>query len=233
MIEKLNATLYDLLGYLLPGFVVLGTSAIAEATFFDGKFLSMETIHQQWLLFTLIAYYLGHAAQSVAASLQSRFRATVTSQKGRLSMPFYNQAKKLVRERYQFSEEEMKGIHTYEVSLLSDTFAVMSDASGERDILIGREGFYRGSTVAFLLLCIVLLLAGISGGVHFYSTPDARWDVDRLETLMLSAGSLLMAILMFGRFRFFNRAKNNFSQLVYLLSNEPASPRKPNSASGD
>jgi hypothetical protein len=40
---------------------------------------------------------------------------------------------------------------------------------------------------------------------------------------MLSVGSLLVAILMFDRFKFFNRAKNNFSQLVYLLSKDAVS----------
>ncbi len=223
MIEKLNATLYDVLGYLLPGLIVLGALAIAEATFFDGRFLSIETIHQRWVLFMLIAYYLGHAVQSIAANLQSRFHTRLTSTKGRLGMPLYNQAKNMVRERHHFSDEEMKSIHTYEVCLLSDAYTVMSAASGERDVLVSREGFYRGSTVAFLVLCGVLLVAGIHGGAHFYSTPDARWDVDRVETLMLSVGSLLVAILMFDRFKFFNRAKNNFSQLVYLLSKDAVS----------
>ncbi len=59
-LDKISVTLYDLLGYLLPGYVLLLASSVAEASYWERSSLfSVSSIGHNPVLAAIAAYFLG------------------------------------------------------------------------------------------------------------------------------------------------------------------------------
>ena len=72
--DKLSLTLFDILGYLLPGFVVLFTLSLLEATFSaNSSLLSLTALGGNIFLFSIVSYYLGHVCHIVATTIKDTF----------------------------------------------------------------------------------------------------------------------------------------------------------------
>lgn len=217
---KVALSLYDLLGYLFPGvFIVIAFSAV-EATFFGSSLLTIERLQQNWLISIAAAYIFGHALHAVGSKLQSRFWKQLTTKDKQLGNSLYYKIKSLVQERHGFTGEEMEDLLAWDLFLLCDAHTVMSKGSVEREMILSKEGFYRGLFLAFAVLTILLIFATIFGGVHWFITDTDEWAATRAATFSIALVSSLMSWLMLERFKMFNRMKNNFSKLVYFLATE-------------
>ena len=60
-VAEIAITLYDLFGYLLPGYVVLFAASLIEATFVGTWFLSLSLLRDQAPAFAVVAYFMGQA----------------------------------------------------------------------------------------------------------------------------------------------------------------------------
>src|SRR4051812_27811285 len=68
-LSKIAVTLYDVFGYLIPGYVVLFALSLAESTFAGTWFLSLSLLSSHPLPFAVAAYLSGQACHAVASLL--------------------------------------------------------------------------------------------------------------------------------------------------------------------
>jgi len=64
--DKISVTLYDLLGYLLPGFIFLLVCSVAEASWFGTSLFALARYKNNPIAASIIAYFLGQAGHALA-----------------------------------------------------------------------------------------------------------------------------------------------------------------------
>src|SRR5687767_9125405 len=90
-LSKIAVTVYDVFGYLLPGYVVLFALSLAEATFTGTWFLSLSLFSAHALPFAVAAYLCGQASHAVASLLteSKRCRTWIQAPRERLGATLY------------------------------------------------------------------------------------------------------------------------------------------------
>ncbi len=69
-LDKISLTLYDFLGYLLPGYILTFVCSLVESTFFGSDLFSLSRISNNVLPFTVVAYFLGYVAHNIGSLLR-------------------------------------------------------------------------------------------------------------------------------------------------------------------
>jgi hypothetical protein len=178
--DKVSITLYDIFGYLMPGFIGL----LALVVFFWSIFLpDVPAPFFKWELGTagyvcvvLAAYYLGHVVQAFSSFL-FKYPDDALVKKGTSEI---KEIIVVVSERIKEDlppDQELQGRNIVKIC---DEATIQFGAQGERDVFVYREGFYRGMSVAFLLLAIALTVrlfqsdAGIqlAHSVYYVTRPQ-------------------------------------------------------------
>ncbi len=149
-LSKIVVTLYDVFGYLLPGYVVLVACSIIEATFVGTPFLSLSFFGSHPLQFAVVAYFLGHVSHSIASwiSGSERGRALLRTSPKRMNAELCAAARSELNVAYGLNEEVRDALTRLEVYMLADAYLVAAGASAERDLLVTREGFFKQSVLA-------------------------------------------------------------------------------------
>lgn len=214
-LDKLAIGLYDFLGYLLPGYVVLIACSIAEATFVGTWFLSFDLIVKNPIAFAAIAYFMGHVAHAVAAGVTKRARWLIQAATKRLAEPIASVVKSELNATYG-EAIDAANCSKLDVYLLADAYVLASGGGAERDMLIAREGFFKQSVAAFALVTIVLVATDVRGGVLVQTRPGALYPLGLCP-------SLLMTVIVFGitalfrlRFGFYHRIKIDNTLRLFL-----------------
>jgi hypothetical protein len=198
-IKEVQFTLYDVFGFLVPGTIVLA----ALTLFFSTAYLPAVPVPYTapdllgWVVSGVLVYFGGHMAQSLGNLTERLFVPTediVLSgdhSTYRLDDQVIAACKAKVRDVLKVEPEGMKGKWLFR---LCDDAVIRSGKIGEREIYVYREGFYRGSAIAFALLALAsLVLAARLYIAHALSLEDVDWNQERPAFWIVAAGSLTAA----------------------------------------
>lgn len=243
--DKLGLTLFDLLGYLLPGFVVLFSFSLIEGTFsVNSSLFSLESLGNNIFIFSIAAYYLGHVCHITAAGVKdifyrvfkpapdermpSNFKSKLKrvvyerfhDREDRLSQPLYHRLRDLIQETYQIPLGKGEKLSTLENYLLADSYILVSGCKDERNSLMIREGFFKSSTVAFALLALTIWSSLLVGGLRIQINASEVQNLSDGLTIFLAVLATIMLTLFRGRFNYYNRMKLNNTYLLFLAYRE-------------
>lgn len=172
--DKISVTLYDLLGYILPGCILLLVLSVIEATFVGSHHLSLSAMTANPALSAVACYFLGAVAHSTGSILKDWRPSFFSDKKSRLDQSILDRAKEMAKGLYGFAGEGDRDLTTLEIYLLADSYVIASGKTVEREVLQAREGFYKASMVAMAALSIAFFFAAIFGGGGGTRTPVQR-----------------------------------------------------------
>lgn len=165
MFSKLPFTLYELFGYMLPGSVCLvGFVALYWALFVPSMPLSVATFRPGlgfWTATIIASYLLGHAVQALGNGLL-RFVENAALQMNQNEKD-KDEGIEWLRIRGREAASEITGIPLKELNAKSvhrvlDEVVVQKGRTGDREMLTYREGFYRGTCIAFFFVAITFVV---------------------------------------------------------------------------
>lgn len=220
--DKISVTLYDLLGYLLPGFVLLLVCTIAEASFTGGSLFALSRIEQHPLISSIVAYFLGHASHGTGSLLIDKKHKWFTYKGFKLSPAVMRRVSQTINEAYRLEMEGDEKLPSAEAYFLADSYIVAHGGSTERDILTAREGFYKATMIAFAMLCVTLL-STLVAVTKIQIQPGVFTNMNQIGTILISAGVLLLAALFRQRYLFFNCIKKSNTMRTFLALQQKSS----------
>lgn len=216
-LDKLSITLYDLLGYLLPGYLLLLACSVAEASFFSSNLFALSKISSNPISNAIAAYFLGQVSHAISSILKFK-RHKWFDDGGRYALKpeITKEVDSALKDSYTLNVEGDRELSKIETYLLADNYILASGGSTERDILTAREGFFKASMVAFGALAIIVALTLLSRSPRLQVQPDFFIQIHKLQVVISAVVFFSLAWLFRARFIFFNRAKNNNALLTFL-----------------
>lgn len=213
-LDKISVTLYDLLGYLLPGYVLLTVCSFIEATFWTTDVFALSRLNNVSILSLILAYFLGHVSHGLAAWLKLAKPDWFKGGAYTLTPAIRNRVTESLKKVYglEVKDDDLSRLDVY---LLSDNYILANGGSVERDILTAREGFFKASMIALALVTIALPLS-LFTVPRFQISPGNYVLLSSITVIVLTACGLLLTALFRKRFIFFNCAKNNNAALTFL-----------------
>lgn len=216
-LDKISVTLYDLLGYLLPGYVLLLACSVAEASFWGSSAFALSRISRNPILSAVVAYFLGQASHAVGSWIKTkRYRWFDDRGSYRLNPEITERVSQVLQETYGLKLEEDKKLSKIDRYVLADSYIVASGGSVERDILMAREGFFKASVVAFAALALTVLSTLFAPVAKIQVQPGVFILPTKVGIIFLSIILLLLVWLFRQRFIFFNCIKTNNALLIFL-----------------
>jgi uncharacterized membrane protein (DUF485 family) len=215
-LNKIGVTLFDLLSFLLPGFVLVLALSIAEATFCTTSLFSLSALSTNWLTTSIAAYFLGQFSYRIGSLLQSRWPGLFKVKGQRLSDSLYYHVRGLLNDMHSIEYKEGERLRSLETYLLADSYLVASDKTAERDSLMAREGFHKNSMVAFSILTISVVVALTKGGIMLQPIAGDYVSVGFTTTLALAALLFIMTAVYRRGFAFFHRLKITNTLLLVM-----------------
>jgi len=213
-LDKFSLTLYDFLAYLFPGYIVLFTCSVVDASFFGGASLTVDTINKGFFIYSITAYFLGHLCHRVGSYIKDRYYKLFINNKDRLSPELMELIRKKLTKHYKIPVS--KKLNNLEIYILADGYIVAQGGSPERDILMAREGFYKASTVAFFLLTMTIFATLTTSGVAFSVVPNGLVRLNAWGTILAGLISLFITLVLRNGFVFYNRTKINNVLVSFL-----------------
>lgn len=215
--DKLSLTLFDILGYLLPGFVCIFCISLFEATILHSGFFNLTAIGENLFFFSIAAYFLGHVCHILATILKDKFYKLFIGKEDRLSQPLYDHFRKSILNTFDIKlAYEGEKLSTLENYLLADSYVIASGCSGERTSLLVREGFFKSSMISFSLMALFSWISLFFGGLKIQAELGKPTSIGITMTIVLAFLSTLVFLLFRDRFIFYNRIKLNNTALLFL-----------------
>ena len=186
--DKLSFTLYEVFGYFLPG--VVGLTAIAIlvwAIFWPTMPIPVQNVELSklwYFVLVVLSYYCGHVLQDISRSWFKNPDESVLDKPRSDLLPVVQCARQKIAAALDVNPPE--SLSPSALVRVSDEVAVQYGQTGDRDVFVYREGFYRGSIAAFLLLDLSLLVRCIIPGATL-DLPSPEADVSRKQLLFLVA----------------------------------------------
>jgi hypothetical protein len=214
--EKLGLTLFDILGFLLPGYVLIFCISLIEATFLNSGYLSMQNISNNWFFFTILAYFGGHICHIIASLIKGRYFQHLGNKKYKLNEKIMEKVTAALVEEYNFNSKDVISMNSLDKYLLADSYIVSHGGGEERLSLFVREGFHKSVTTAFAVLFLTFLSSNFAGGVKLKLDSNTINSFDLLTSNGFAVFSLVLFGLFANRFVFYNRMKINNTYLLFL-----------------
>jgi len=211
--DKLGLTLFDILGYLLPGYILVSCGSVIEATFLGSSLLSFSAIGNSIFFFTIVAYYGGHLCHIVSSLIKDRFFRHI-GQEYRQNSSLYKRFRDAVIDTYNLNTKDK--LDSLDLYLLADSYIIASGALDERNSLLAREGFYKAGTSAFGFLSITVFSSIFVGGTRLQIEPGVVQLLGITPTIVFVLLSLIMFLLFANRFVFYNRMKLQNTYNLFL-----------------
>src|SRR5438445_169723 len=159
MLENFAFTLYEIFGYLLPGGLALvGISLLFWAVFVPRLPLGIATFQPglvTWTAIVFTSYLLGHAVQAVGNLLLNGAEDDALGVNGTLPEEIRKRAADLSAKLLTLNSEKLSPVWIFKAL---DEQSVQTDKTGDRDMFVYREGFYRGGAIALFFLTVTLLV---------------------------------------------------------------------------
>jgi len=226
MKDSLRFTLYEILGYLMPGLIAAAALTISLWTIFHGDSvlpLSFWRLSPTGVLALIFfAYVLGHLVQALANPVLEGADKRIMSD----SDPAILVAKERVLKLFQGTV--IKISKTNDVSdewleRVMDERCIQVGQQGDREIFIYREGFYRGTTVAMVFFCAGLTLCILTGNLRLLVAYTV-FAPSRCELGVVLLISSLGAWGLYRRFQRFSRYRVNRVIAAFIALPEPQAP---------
>ena len=164
MIDKIQLTLYEVFGYFLPGAVAALALLIAWwAVFLSDKMIPIHAFSPNavgWVVLVGLSYLAGHIVQGLGNRFLRGAEEAALGSNGSLSKPIREKA---FENAARLIGADMASMGAAELFRFCDEYSLQKGELGDRDIFVYREGFYKGCTIAFLMLSIALALRGAIG----------------------------------------------------------------------
>jgi len=208
-VDKLSLTLFDILSYLLPGYIVVFTLSIAEATFLRSDLLSFSTIKDNWLALSVVAYFLGQFSHRIASFINNKRPSWFNDPTQRLGNSIYYHIRNLFSDMHSIEFKDGERLHSLETYLLADSYVIASGNTAERDSLIAREGFNKTSMVTFAIITITVLITLFKGGTRIQLASGDYYTFSIVGTLLVFVVLVLMTWAFWRGYAFYNRLKIN------------------------
>jgi hypothetical protein len=186
-VDKIQLSLYELSGYLMPGsLLVLALAIFYWAIWLPNVPFPIYKFHPDavgWSVIGVIAYLLGHCVQSIGNKMIAGAEDAALAKGGSVPNPIVKCAREQVAEITGVKGDELDPSTLFR---LADEISVQSGAVADRDIFVAREGFYKGGTIALGLLSLALIVRALKGitGVRF---PGYVYYVSEMQLLFISA----------------------------------------------
>jgi len=224
MLSNFVFTLYELLGYLLPGAVALvGFSVVEWALFFPAVPLRIGADQANMVTGTCVvlgSYILGHAVQAIGNLFWSGAEAAVLDVKKGNAPPW-------MKENAQRAALDLLNTDSHQLEprwifRALDEYMCRTGETGDRDMFVYREGFYRGTAIALLLISVALAVRMCIPGCSIQLNKDvfcvSRWEI--VFNLLISAG---IAVLFVRRYRRFAEYRVTHAVMAGLIEHNNAS----------
>lgn len=226
-LDKISVTLYDLLGYLLPGYVLLLACSVAEASFWGSSVFALSRISRNPILSAVVAYFLGQASHAIGSWVKmKKFRWFDDRGSYRLNHEITERVTKALQETYGLEFEGDKKLSKIDRYVLADSYIVATGGSVERDILMAREGFFKASVVAFAALGLTVFSTLFAPVAKIQVQPGVFFFPNRLGLVSLTIILLLLVWLFRQRFIFFSCIKTNNALVTFLALRQKDSEAK-------
>ncbi len=212
---KFGLTLFDILGYLFPGYLMVFSLSFFESTFLSTSLLSFESISKNLFFFTIIAYFLGHLCHIIGSLIKDR-AFSFMNKKDRLNGVLYEKFWKEICKTYSISADEAAKLNKLDMYTLADNFIVSSGLLEERSSLVVREGFHKSASIAFGSFFLIVFSSIFRGGLKFQGATGSVEPIGIGATVLFSVVLLLIFSLFVNRYVFFNRVKVNSTYLLFL-----------------
>ncbi len=245
-LDKISVTLYDFLGYLLPGTILLMAAAIAEATFLNSHLLTLQGIKSNLVPFGIVAYYGGQFCHVTGSSLKMglewfaqrirrkaqtwpthSFKKQVVMFALRLIAPRGSSMEPAIEAEIESelckafdlrAEQlgEVGKVRDIECFRLADNFVLAQGVEGEREIFQAREGFFKASFAAFLGSGILLAIAPLIGNPIINRTTQDAIQIGPFISRLLCLLCFIFANVCYHRQAYFSCLKKNHVRLLFL-----------------
>jgi membrane protein DedA with SNARE-associated domain len=217
-LDKISLTLFDVLGYLLPGYILLFACSVLEATFSDSRILALSSLNSNLVVSSVIAYFLGQIGHRMAAWVHNKQFKWFDNSEQRLSDLLYYHARSSLVAALGLELEEGQKVSSLETYMLAESYLIASGSTAERDSLVAREGFHKTAMASFALTTLVFLLSLISGGAKINITPETSITLGAIGAFLLAFLALVVTLIFRRGFMFYNRLKiNNILLLAATL----------------
>jgi hypothetical protein len=251
MIKFAQLTVYEGLGYLLPGAVLVTAFIIIAWTIWAPceELPVLSPSFNLWAVLIVVAYYAGHAVQSAGnvlldydCPLQKHLQNSARWQAatkwidrlfgerlpdfdGPIEALATRKAKKLL----QLSWNDP--LDFVWVKRLADEALVQLGVASERDVYIYREGFYRGSCLSLLVFGLAVCFRAARGTTTlcFWNSPHT---IGSSELVSLGVLCIAAAWMFWRRFDHFGQLHRRASIVGFLLLDKPH-PSKPTPGADD
>jgi hypothetical protein len=226
-----TASLYDLFGYLLPGLIataalmLLATGTLDLSVLTNGVFL---------MAFLMGAYFIGHLVQAAGNRLfDKKLERAEVEVLNKLPVKVRERMSQLLRacfadpsgqadtDPFDFTKPEEAAA----ALAFIDESRVLGDKENERDLYIYREGFYRGTVIAFLLLGAMLLIRAWSGvSISWGSESNQSLELDYGRCVIAGLAVLIICMAYYARMLRFTgyRVKRSIYYWLALKEAKPA-----------
>ena len=133
-----------------------------------------------------------------------------------LDADILERAKEIAKDLYGFGGEGKRDLTDLEMYLMADSYVIARGRLVEREVLQSREGYYKASMVVMAILSLVLICAGVFGGVAVQFGPKSVATLSRVATLSSGLVGVILTLVFRRSFRFFNRVKVNNTILLFM-----------------
>lgn len=201
--SDLTISLYDFFGYLIPGLIGLsGIGLFFWAVLDPGLKPDGDLKAAAWIALFLIAYLLGHVVQAISTFIPGlNYRPERTWWSDDLAKPFRPVIEKKLKAKGLLPADADEA-QTYR---MCDVVVTQKAATSEHELFTYREGFYRGMSVALIILAIGLWTRLLRGPATI--TLDKDHTATRAMLFFYIVAALVAALLYFLRFEKFSRLK--------------------------
>lgn len=241
--DKISLTLYDLIGYLLPGTILLMTLSTAEATFpgfCNSHLLTLKNIQANPVPFVILAYYGGqichvigstvrdrlgiwaakcHAGTQPLGIIKTRWLRLIEPKGSSVAPAISEEIEKEVCKAYNLTHEQLGSSSQARDSsccLLADNFVQATAIVGEREVFLAREGFFKASFAAFLGAFLLLVISLPFGGAAINQTAQEATKLGWIPSALVGVICLGIAIIFYHRQAYFACLKRIHVKLLFL-----------------
>ena len=206
-IEKTSITLFDIVGYILPGFVLIIAISILVSSICDGYLLYLSDLNSNWIIVTIAAYFLGQLSHRIGSWIKIRKPNWFRSRSMGLSDHLYYHVRNSLVRACNIELEDDQKITTLETYILAESIVVAKGRTEERDSLLAREGFHKTSMTAFAFFTLIFLLVTMFGGAIISISPGVIIETNIWQSTLFTVISFVFAIVFRQGFVFYNRLK--------------------------
>jgi hypothetical protein len=184
MFSNFAFTLYEIFGYLLPGMVVgLAFVVLFWVAFAPTVPLGLANYQPSlatWTAFASGCYLLGHAVQAVANIFLKGAEEAVLIVDGTAPLWLWQRATQVAANLVGIDERDLEPQWVFRIL---DEYGVQTGKLGDRDMLVYREGFYRGIAIALFFLSVALVIRAVVPGSSVQLTKGVLY-ISKLEILI-------------------------------------------------